>query len=353
MAFLDNSGDIILDAVLTDAGRQRMARGDFKIVKFALGDEEINYEIFNTSHPSGSAYYDLEIMQTPILEAFTNNTSLMKTKLLSLNRNNVLFMPKLAVNHKDTPFSNGTPGQRTSATRTKAVEFDGFYLLADDNTVKNGAANDNTNKFDSVAGALAGTKPEDSTDVILIDQGIDGAGELPITTTFPADMVETAYMVKVDHRLIRLDGVDKVDSPAVGDFDSLSHSFVDDDAVATYYIANGDTGFINQPDRHVGRTEQGDITTARSAEAFDGPLGTRLCISPRTTNAVRNSDGFFNELGSAANTTGTGAKNTVFNSVGATNEQLGAHKYIDTIINVVGVTTGYSLDIPIRIIKKS
>ena len=35
MAFLDNSGDIILDAVLTDAGRQRMARGDFKIVKFA------------------------------------------------------------------------------------------------------------------------------------------------------------------------------------------------------------------------------------------------------------------------------------------------------------------------------
>ena len=48
MAFLDNSGDILLDAVLTDAGRQRMARGEFKIVKFGLGDEEINYELFNT-----------------------------------------------------------------------------------------------------------------------------------------------------------------------------------------------------------------------------------------------------------------------------------------------------------------
>ena len=46
MAFLDNSGDIILDAVLTDAGRQRMARGEFKIVKFAFGDEEINYKLF-------------------------------------------------------------------------------------------------------------------------------------------------------------------------------------------------------------------------------------------------------------------------------------------------------------------
>ena len=45
MAFLDNSGDIILDAVLTDAGRKRLARGDgtFKITKYAFGDDEINY----------------------------------------------------------------------------------------------------------------------------------------------------------------------------------------------------------------------------------------------------------------------------------------------------------------------
>jgi len=71
MAFLDNSGDIILDAVLTDTGRFRLAKGDgsFKIVKFALGDEEINYGSYNKNHPSGSAYYDLEVLQTPILEA--------------------------------------------------------------------------------------------------------------------------------------------------------------------------------------------------------------------------------------------------------------------------------------------
>ena len=38
MGFLDNSGDIILDAVLTDTGRKRLARGDgsFRISKFAL-----------------------------------------------------------------------------------------------------------------------------------------------------------------------------------------------------------------------------------------------------------------------------------------------------------------------------
>ena len=68
MAFLDNSGDIILDAVLTETGRMRLARGDgsFRIAKFAFGDDEINYESYNKNHTSGSAYYDLTILQTPI-----------------------------------------------------------------------------------------------------------------------------------------------------------------------------------------------------------------------------------------------------------------------------------------------
>ena len=65
MGFLDNTGDIIIDAVLTDTGRMRLAKGDgsFKIAKFALGDDEIDYTLFNKSHASGSAYYDLEILK--------------------------------------------------------------------------------------------------------------------------------------------------------------------------------------------------------------------------------------------------------------------------------------------------
>ena len=52
MAFLDNSGDIILDAVLTDTGRLRLSQGDgsFKITKFALGDDEINYGLYDKNH---------------------------------------------------------------------------------------------------------------------------------------------------------------------------------------------------------------------------------------------------------------------------------------------------------------
>ena len=69
MAFQDNSGDIIFDVVLTDEGRRRLAKGDgtFNITKFALGDDEVNYQLFDTT--TGSAYQDLQILQTPVFEA--------------------------------------------------------------------------------------------------------------------------------------------------------------------------------------------------------------------------------------------------------------------------------------------
>ena len=49
MAFQNNSGDVILDVVLTDEGRRRLAQGNsgFSIVKFALADDEINYGLFD------------------------------------------------------------------------------------------------------------------------------------------------------------------------------------------------------------------------------------------------------------------------------------------------------------------
>ena len=97
MGFLDNSGDIILDAVLTDHGRQVLSRGDgsFQITKFALGDEEIDYSLYNTAHASGSAYYDLQILQTPVLESFTDNAASMKSKLVTYESFDLLFLPLL------------------------------------------------------------------------------------------------------------------------------------------------------------------------------------------------------------------------------------------------------------------
>ena len=102
MAFLDNSGDIILDAVLTEEGRRRMAGGNFAITKFALGDDEINYGLYDKSHASGSAYYDLEILQTPILQANTGINAGINYGLLSFSNPNLLYMPAMRRNTKST-----------------------------------------------------------------------------------------------------------------------------------------------------------------------------------------------------------------------------------------------------------
>jgi hypothetical protein len=85
MAYLDNRV-VTVDAILTKKGRELLARGDgsFKITQFALADDEVDYTLYNTNHPSGSAYYGEAIENMPVLEAFPDETQIMKYKLTTL-----------------------------------------------------------------------------------------------------------------------------------------------------------------------------------------------------------------------------------------------------------------------------
>ena len=132
MAFLDNSGDIILDAVLTELGRKRMADGNFNITQFALGDDEIDYSLYNANHPSGSAYYDLEILQTPVMEAATRQASSIKYGLLSITDTTLTYMPSLKVNEK----------VEKSLKKLGGV----YYLAANMQTLDNLRTNNSANK---------------------------------------------------------------------------------------------------------------------------------------------------------------------------------------------------------------
>jgi hypothetical protein len=87
MGYLNNSV-ITVDAILTTKGRQLLAKNDgsFKITQFALADDEINYTLYNPNHPSGSAYYGEAITNMPLLEAFPQETQIMKYKLVTLPR---------------------------------------------------------------------------------------------------------------------------------------------------------------------------------------------------------------------------------------------------------------------------
>ena len=87
MGYLNNAV-ITLDAILTTKGRQLLAKNDgsFKITQFALADDEIDYTLYNPTHPSGSSYYGEAILNMPLLEAFPQETQIMKYKLVTLPR---------------------------------------------------------------------------------------------------------------------------------------------------------------------------------------------------------------------------------------------------------------------------
>ena len=87
MGYLNNAV-VTVDAILTKKGRELLARGDgsFKITQFALSDDEIDYTLYNSTHPSGSSFYGEAIEAMPILEAFPDENQIMKYKLATLPR---------------------------------------------------------------------------------------------------------------------------------------------------------------------------------------------------------------------------------------------------------------------------
>jgi hypothetical protein len=296
MAFLDNSGDIILDAVLTDTGRMRLAKGDgsFKIAKFALGDDEINYELYDKNHASGSAYYDIEIVQTPVLEAFTNNTSMLKSKLMTVSRTNLLYLPQIV--------NNTTVGLNSNETNNILT------VLVDQTTVEDVA-------IAATGDYINGYRIGDTKNPIVMDQGIvsnaigDGS-----SVVLDADLTETQFMIEIDNRFGNIwDG---------SGASSATPSFVDDDNVATYYLSTS-----------TNKTYFGKSGTSMSGEVISGPRGKRLQFLVAPSVDLNSSTYLFTQLGTTAT--------------------LGSSVYqIDTTVRITGVTTGYRVDLPIRFVKK-
>ena len=311
MAFLDNSGDIILDAVLTDTGRARLAKGDgsFKVVKFVLGDDEIDYALYNKTHASGSAYYDLEIMQTPILEAFTNNTSILKHRLISLPRTNLLYLPVILLNQT-------FEGTATSTVQAVAPAPTGVFLLCVDKDTED-AMFAGATFANNTAGLMKGERPASGGGYIRADQGLDTT-EISPAFTLDADLVETQYILRVDNRFAQL--CDK-------DGNLASVSFVDDDNIASYYLSLGtDTEYVHENSE----------TDAATTQVIDGPRGTFIQLKLRASLELNTSVYLFDEIGG-------GTLMTI---------DANDYKFIDSTVRITGATTGYALDVPVRFAKK-
>lgn len=107
MGYLDNT-TVTVDAILTNKGRQVLASGGrLNIVKFALSDDEIDYDLWNPAHTLGTNYYGKVIEDMPIIEALPDETQMMRYKLLTLPKD-VIGIPVISVTPSAVSFTSLT-----------------------------------------------------------------------------------------------------------------------------------------------------------------------------------------------------------------------------------------------------
>lgn len=297
MSFLRNDEDVIVDFVLTDVGRAKLAKGDgsFKIAKFALGDTEIDYGLYNKSHPNGSAYYDLEILQLPVFEALSNASIGLNSKLISIPRSDLLYLPIIKL-------STGLgPGG-------------GFYSTLNTYIV---STNDETiAAIGSGAGIVDGQTVQTAQRTpLVIEQGIDSS-EVSPAQQLADNLKETQYFVSLDSRFGEL--VTPVGNPSVSDI-----SFIDNNYFANYLFSLGSNSeYVTNV-----KNSQGNST-------IRGPRGTMLKFGIKASIELNTQTYLFNLLGST----------TTINGIPC--------YYLDTSIEITGLNTGYSITIPIRFVRK-
>jgi hypothetical protein len=329
MAFLDNSGDIILDAVLTDTGRRKMANGTFRISKFALGDDEIDYSLYNKNHPSGSAYYDLEILQTPIFEATTQTHAGINYGLLATTATDLLYLPTFHVNALSIMQDKGAITGSSSGM---------YYVRDSSNDITGETINSilDTANLQSMAGTTAASK------FVLVESGLNtGWDAVPVgseanraTYLIANDLIDSGVYVFYDNRFFS--GIMGFGTgakfAAQGDTDSMNLSKLAEGSTSTIttgldnYSAVTVAAIPNKVYRSASPNTEQDYSV------IGGPRATAMAISPIIKSGL---DAEYARYGTLNHT--LGGKTT---------------RYIDTTIYLQGVLTPGTLQIPIRIIRR-
>jgi hypothetical protein len=174
MGYLNNQV-VTIDAILTKKGRELLAKGDgtFRITQFALADDEIDYTLYNPNHPSGSAYYGEAIENMPLLEAFPDETQIMKYQLATLPRGTakmpILDLGQSNIVLKQTADKSITPQTLNYLGNNQVYESSGYTFTISDvrlfssftgtgiNTPQAAALNSSTTNGTNVSKTVVGT----------------------------------------------------------------------------------------------------------------------------------------------------------------------------------------------------
>jgi hypothetical protein len=180
MGYLDNTS-VTVDAILTKKGREYLAsgRGNFEITQFALGDDEVDYTLWNTAHSLGSDYYGEIIENMPVLEAITDENFALRYKLLTLPKNETS-IPIFSVTPASISIPQAAVGPVTftiSGTRLQPYTV----TLLDDTLGKINVISANT--FEFVATTQLVPETTQSTKIIVVGNTTGGRVDINVTVT--------------------------------------------------------------------------------------------------------------------------------------------------------------------------
>ena len=400
--FLKNSEDIIVDAVLTTQGRFAIAQNDSsqKITQFALFDDEIDYSLyrskhgcFGEEHPSGSAYFDLDILQRPVLEAFTRGYAYGKSKLITIN-GSPEYLPVLRLNFNRRDHG-GLDSRPTFGNLAGMPEYgpDGwgreYYLVISDldtlNKLNGTDADADVDNSYSVIGEnsdeainfLNAFQPSSIVDggCISVEHGIHFTDDWPISPHEVDEYLKGDYNLYEEEFFIQYDSRYAIPYDAGGGraIDRVGNTFGEYDFANPLTDRSVRRTDVTDLDKYDPRTlEQIEPTEAYSAETgagetvIKGPRSHRLNFKlgfgmsdvystyiSSFKGSILNDPKHFEENGIELTvyeskrmfgedvTYGTAVSNSPFYS----------YRYIDKEIKVFAGTTGYSITIPLRYLK--
>jgi hypothetical protein len=348
MSFLKDAGSIALDAVLTDAGRKRMAQGKFKVAKFAIGDDEMDYSILGVwdeaegdrepNDPNSNSTFDRKssMTQTPELEALAETNANINYGLLTFGRTDLFYLPILKTNEQ----------QDSSARKSLGpVLGDIYYLSVNEETTK------------KLRSALPGKRyvleTNDVSNIrIMFESGLE-TDNLERTAPYrqayilQTNTLDTSFYVYCDGRFIENlwgpppsavfandvedDGKSRVD------FGILEHSVATSlpTILPTFnvYILRGINNLVYQ-------TVNGQD---REVSSISGPRGTAGAIA-------------FSVVGNLK-TRSEGTADPKYTVYGTLSKELfsdgNLYDYIDTTVYVEGRASSARIQMPIRIIRYS
>lgn len=193
MGYLDNSS-ITVDAILTKKGRELLARGDgsFQITKFALADDEVDYNLWNSAHELGSNYYGTVIESMPVVEASPNQQHVMKHKLVTLGQNTTK-LPIISIGNSSlgpinagqaiviNPSTPNLPGSNGTAGYTAVLADSDIATLDVVGAAAAGGAYSNTYVTTTEGSAVNNTVTVSGTSFKVTGKSLASAGSTTLT----------------------------------------------------------------------------------------------------------------------------------------------------------------------------